>query len=130
MIENIDGLKKWSELFASLAILAKVKDPDFTHVAQLNRTLGSVGLVQPFNWNAWRAPFIEFHEMWDLPLIDCVKHVTRVVRMDRTSEGVLWGALRSGALTILCTVAFSQIEGSHSTSGSVPSLEILEGGAI
>jgi hypothetical protein len=94
-----------------MADFAKTEYPTEREVAKLNSMLGSVGLVQPFNWNKWNAPRIEFHEMWFLTLEDCIKFVTRIVRADRTSEGILWGALHAGALTILCTVAHERAAG-------------------
>ncbi len=102
---------KWTRLFDGMADFAKTDSPTMVEVAKLSSLLGSVGLVQPFNWNAWNAPRIEFHEMWFLTLEDCIKFVTRIVRADRTSEGVLWGALRAGALTILCSVAHERAKG-------------------
>lgn len=90
--------------------MAQVSLSDFP-VAQLNSLLGSVGLVQPFNWNAWKVPVPEIHEIWKLSEDDCVRHVTRFVRADRTNEGVLRGSLRSGVLPALCLVAFAHSGG-------------------
>jgi hypothetical protein len=75
-------------------------------------------MIQPFNWNAWEAPLPALHEIWGLSADDCVKYVTRLSRADRTNEGVLWGALQGGALTLFCTVARLRCAGG--IPGSLP----------
>jgi hypothetical protein len=49
--------------------------------------------------------------VWQLNIYECIQHITRLVRADRTYEGVLYGALRSGLLPALCLVAFQRTEG-------------------
>ena len=103
--------EKWNTLFHGLVRNAQITDPDFVEIAKLNSLLGSVGLVQPFNWRAWGAATPEQHEVWQLNIYECIQHITRLVRAERTYEGVLYSALRSGLLPALCLVAFQRTEG-------------------
>ena len=100
-----DTNQVWMRVFDGMAELAQSSWPSEGQVGQLNSLLGSVHMIQPFNWNAWEAPLPQLHEIWGLSADDCVKHVTRLSRADRTNEGVLWSALHGGALTLFCMVA-------------------------
>jgi hypothetical protein len=87
MQQNTDQV--WLRVFDGLAELAQLSWPSEGQVGQLNSLLGSVHMIQPFNWNAWEAPLPALHEIWGLSADDCVKHVTRLSRADRTNEGVV-----------------------------------------
>ncbi len=100
-----DEAERWERLFSGLDELAKIENPDEIQVGKVNSLLGSVHLIQPFNWTSWNIPFPSTDEIPSLSLSDCVKQITRLSRADRTNEGVLWGALRSGILRALCNSA-------------------------
>ncbi len=50
-------------------------------------------------------------DLGQLDIHDCVRHITRLVRADRFSEGVLAGALANGYLRALCVVARDRADG-------------------
>ena len=106
-----DVNEKWNELFTVLVRTAQLTQPDILEISQLNGSLAALNLIQPFNWNAWAQPVPAAHEMWQLSIFDCIRHITRFVRAERFNEGVLHGAVRSGALPILCMVAFQRTSG-------------------
>lgn len=111
-----DMTHKWNVLFQAIAQLAKESQWSELDAGQLSSLLGGVGLVQPFNWNAWRVPSPEIHGLWQLSEQDCIRHVTRIVRADRTNEGVLRSAVKSGRLSVLCTVALGHSLGNRMSS--------------
>ena len=111
MLSDNDVNEKWNELFTVLVRTAQLTQPDILEISQLNGSLAALHLIQPFNWNAWGQPVPAPHEMWQLTIFDCIRHITRFVRADRFNEGVLHGAVRSGALPILCMVAFQRTSG-------------------
>ena len=121
MLSDNDVNEKWNELFTVLVRTAQITRYEDIEIAQLAPLLTSLGLIQPFNWNAWGQPVPAPHEMWQLSIFDCIRHITRFVRADRFNEGVLHGAVRSGALPILCMVAFQRTSGQ-----TAPALEDLE----
>lgn len=92
-------------MFDRLEEANEVENPDEIQVARVGSALGSLGLIQPFRWTSWQAPVPTADEIPLLSLVDCVRQITRVVRANRTHEGVLWAALRSGALAEICRVA-------------------------
>ena len=100
-----DEAERWERVFSGLDELAKIEYPDEAQVGKVNSLLGSVHLIQPFNWRSWNIPFPTTDEIPSLSLVDCVKQITRLCRADRTNEGILWGALRSGILQALCRSA-------------------------
>ena len=100
-----DEAERWERVFSGLDELAKIEYPDEAQVGKVNSLLGSVHLIQPFNWRSWNIPFPTTDEIPSLSLVDCVKQITRLCRADRTNEGILWGALRSGILQALCSSA-------------------------
>ena len=100
-----DEAERWERVFSGLDELAKIEYPDEAQVGKVNSLLGSVHLIQPFNWRSWNIPFPTTDEIPSLSLVDCVKQITRLCRADRTNEGILWGALRSGILEALCRSA-------------------------
>ena len=53
-----DTDRVWLRVFDGLAELAQLSWPSEGQVGQLNSLLGSVHMIQPFNWNAWEAPYI------------------------------------------------------------------------
>jgi hypothetical protein len=106
-----DETERWESLNSELNELAKIEFPDEFQVGKLNSLLGSVNLIQPFDWMSWSATFPSTEEIASLSLLDCVKQVTRLSRADRTHEGILWGALRAGALEALCLAAYKQSGG-------------------
>ena len=108
-----DMTHQWNILFQAIAQLATESYWSELDAGQLSSLLGRVGLVQPFNWNAWNAPSPEIHEMWMLSAHDCIRHVTRIVRAERFNEGVLKSAVRSGRLSVLCTVALGHSGGAR-----------------
>ena len=113
--------ERWEQLFTGLEEAATIDTPDEMLLARVNTWLGAVHLVQPFKWVSWGAPFPERAEIPLLSLVDCIKQITRIVRADRTNEGVLWGALQSGALIELCRVAHR-----HAAGQPIGRLEDLE----
>lgn len=109
-------------MFQAIAQLATESYWSELDAGQLSSLLGGVGLVQPFNWNAWKEPSPEIHELWMLSESDCIRHVTRIVRAERFNEGVLRGAVKSGRLSVLCTVALGHTRGAK--------ISLLEGGVL
>ena len=93
---------RWDELLFSIIVMATGDEPAEADVAQLNVRIGSLHLVQPFNWNEWAADFPSREQIAELSLADCVRHITRLVRLNRFAEGVLFNAVRSGDLMALC----------------------------
>ena len=106
-------IEKWNSLFSELARVAQLEDPSNIDIAHLNTRLGAVGLIQPFNWVKWGAPFPELHELWHLNIHDCIRHITRIARAERTNEGVLRSAVRAGAIPIICLTAHKLTQGQH-----------------
>lgn len=104
-MDAVTAEEQWRELFELLDQARYVDGPDELHLARVGSALGSVGLVKPFRWTSWRTPFPRVEEIPSLSLTDCVRQVTRIVRADRTNEGILWGALQSGDLAAICRVA-------------------------
>lgn len=117
----MSAAERWQKLFEGLEEGARVEYPDELQVAKVAGALGSVGLVKPFRWTSWQVPFPSSEEIQSLSLVDCVRQITRVVRAERTNEGVLWGALRSGALVEMCRVAHRHTQGD--VVGPLPDLE-------
>ena len=97
--------RRWNELLERLIFLEK--STEFSSVDHLDvvERLGGLRLIQPFNWNAWDAEMIPLADLNQLDIHDCVRHITRIVRADRFSEGILAGAVSSGYLRALCEVA-------------------------
>lgn len=106
-----DAVERWERLFTGLKEFAQMEDPDELQVGRVNGLLGSVNLIQPFKWSSWNVPFPELEKIPGLSLVDCVRHITRLSRADRTNEGVIWGALRSGVLEALCRTAHERSGG-------------------
>lgn len=102
---------KWDKLLFSVIIMATGGDPAEADIAHLNVRIGSLHLVQPFNWNEWGVDFPSRAEIAELSLADCVRHITRIVRLNRFSEGVLVNAVRSGDLMALCMRAREMANG-------------------
>ena len=90
--------------------------------ALINSHLGAVGLIQTYNWNEWHESIPEPEEVVDMSLIDCVKHVTRLVRADRTQEGILWYSITSGLMGKICSIAYKSSEAQR-----IPLLSELDG---
>ncbi len=107
----LDWTERWDRLFEGLEAAARVKNPDEMEVVQVKRLLSAVHLVQPFSWTTWQVPFPSRETIHELSLVDCIKQITRLSRADRTQEGILWGALRSGVLLEICRVAWVQVGG-------------------
>ena len=120
----LDWTERWGRLFEGLKEAARVQSPDEGSVGRVNGLLGSVHLVQPFSWTTWQVPFPDRETIHELSLVDCIKQITRLSRADRTQEGILWGALRSGVLLEICRVAWVQVGG-----GPVGPLAELEAGS-
>lgn len=116
-----DQAERWEQLFAGLDEFSLSETPTELQVAQLNRLLGSVRLIQPFNWTSWSAPFPATGDIATLSLADCIKHITRLSRADRTNEGILWGSLRAGILGALCHAA--QLQSAGQSIGVLADLE-------
>jgi len=106
-----DEAERWDLLLTGLKEFAVLEYPNELQVGRVNTLLGSVHLIQPFNWTAWNMPFPDPEEIPSLSLVDCIKQITRLARADRTNEGVLWGALRSGTLEALCRNAYERSGG-------------------
>ena len=102
---------RWRRLYAGLKNAARIKDPTELDVVEINSLLGAVNLIQPFDWNAWAKPFPATEEIGNLSLEDCVRQITRIVRADRTQEGVLWMSIRSGAMFQLTAIAHRRANG-------------------
>lgn len=103
--------EKWETLIQEIENFDPLKGRDEMSVAKLNVKLGALHLVQPFNWNAWGADFPTREQIALLPLADCVRHITRLVRLNRFAEGVLANAVASGDLLALCNQARNQAKG-------------------
>lgn len=103
--ESIDWRGRWNMLFDGLTEMVEMAeghDLDELGGGHVNALLGSVRLIQPFNWVAWGVPYPTNEEIASLSLLDCVRHITRISRVNRTNEGALADALRSGMLVALC----------------------------
>jgi hypothetical protein len=108
-----DIATRWNTLLETLERLensTEVIGKDHLSVVQ---QLGGLHLVQPFNWNAWGAEMVPVADLGQLDMGDCVRHITRIVRADRFSEGVLAGVVISGYLRAMCTVARDCANGSR-----------------
>jgi hypothetical protein len=111
-----DIATRWNNLLETLERLERLENStdlvgkDHLTVVQ---QLGGLHLVQPFNWNAWGAEMVPVANLGQLDMDDCVRHITRIVRADRFSEGVLAGAVTSGYLRAICTVARDCANGSR-----------------
>jgi hypothetical protein len=116
----VDVEERWEQLFRGLEEAALIDTPNEIAVARVNVLLGSLHLVQPFNWMSWGAPFPTPDEIDSLSLENCIRHITRVSRADRTNEGVLWSTVQSGVLLAICKVAYRRAEGK--TVGSLSDL--------
>lgn len=101
----MDQAERWEQLFRGLDEFAHIENPTEIQVGEVNSLLGSLHLIQPFNWMSWNGPFPRIDEIASLSLIDCLKQITRISRADRTNEGILWASLRSGILGALCRSA-------------------------
>lgn len=101
----------WQRLFFGLTQAVRVKEPSEMEVGKINSLLGALNLIQPFNWNAWKEPFPAMEEIANLSLEDCIRQITRVVRADRTQEGVLFATIRSGTMARICVVAHQKSKG-------------------
>ena len=102
---------RWQNLFADLKVQANTINPTDSNLAQVNRILGSVRLIQPFNWPAWKVWWPQLDEIPHLSLADCVRHITRMVRAERFADAEVtsrptWGMLVDGRLEALCRTAF------------------------
>ena len=102
---------KWEALISEIENFDPMMGRDEMSVAKLNVKIGSLHLVQPFNWNAWEADFPTHEQIAQLSLADCVRHITRLVRLNRFAEGVLSNAIASGDLLALCVQARKQANG-------------------
>ena len=104
-----ENTRRWDELLERLNQLEKSGEFSSTDHLDIVKRLGGLRLIQPFNWNSWGADIIPLAELDQLDIHDCVRHITRIVRADRFSEGVLAGAVSSGYLLTLCEVARSRV---------------------
>lgn len=102
---------KWETLIADLESQVGSVRWDETQMVSLSIKIGALHLVQPFNWREWAAPAPAREEIPQLSLDDCVRHITRVVRMNRVAEGVLASYAQSGDLLALCVQARKQAGG-------------------
>ena len=110
---------QWQRLFAGLERAARIEDPSEADVVVMTSLLARVHLIKVFNWRAWEAPYPEESKLLEFSYDDCVKHITRIVRANRTQEGVLWGAIRSGMFAQLCATAHRKsIDGGQSNAGN------------
>lgn len=112
---------KWQALFTMLVTSRALGLYSDLGVAQVNSCLGAVRLIQPFNWTNWYEPLPTLDEAKDLSLAQCVKQVTRLVRADRTQEGVLARSIEVGLLEALCRTAHEKSE-----SGLIPIFQDLD----
>jgi hypothetical protein len=111
---------KWKKAFELIQNAEQASDSSSFSSAEMSIALGALHLVQPFNWNQWPEPVPSREDVEDLSLLQCIKQVTRIVRADRTNEGVLWGAAHTGLLSGLCTTAQRLSAGQR-----IPSLQEL-----
>ena len=110
---------QWKRLFAGLGRAARIEDPSEADVVGVTSLIARVDLIKVFNWRAWEAPYPEESELLEFSYDDCVKHITRIVRVNRTQEGVLWGAIKSGMFVQLCATAHRKsIGGGQSNAGN------------
>lgn len=116
-----DESHKWQQLIDEIAEYSNGSAPDELGVGHVNALLGSVRLIQSFPWPTWGAPMPTIEEIANLSLADCVRHITRISRADRTMEGTIWGSIQSGHLLALCQAAH-RLAG----NGMVPPLAELE----
>ena len=103
---------RWNELLERLNFLEKSGEFSSNDHLDVVELLGGLRLVQPFDWNAWDAEMVSLAEVSQLDIHDCVRHITRIVRADRFSEGILLGAVSSGYLRALCEIARDRTAGS------------------
>jgi hypothetical protein len=108
-----DIATRWNNLLETLERLENSTDLASRDHLDVVQQLGGLRLVQPFDWNAWGAESIPVANLGRLDMDECVRHITRIVRADRFSEGVLAGAVTSGYLRAICTVARDRANGSR-----------------
>jgi hypothetical protein len=108
-LDDIDA--RWEALMQEIEKLSNSSSPSEGELARLNVKIGALHLVQPFDWNAWEAPPLDQIEIGQLTLADCVRHITRLVRLNRFAEGVLMSAVAEGDLMALVTQARKQAGG-------------------
>ena len=122
MREKVDLETRWMRLFTELEKSQQSGQWDELHQANIQVLIGALHLVQPFDWPAWAVSVPDAGESLDhLSLIDCIKHITRIVRADRTNEGVLEWSVTAGVMAELCRVAHHKSQGQP-----IPSLDDLE----
>ncbi|MEY3806800.1 MAG: hypothetical protein RIR69_1612 [Actinomycetota bacterium] len=104
---------RWQKLFADFKTQAQISNPTEIDLATVHQILGSVRLIQPFDWMKWQVAWPSIDEIPQLSLGDCVRHITRMVRSDRYADeevGVIhrttWQMLLNGELESLCRTAF------------------------
>jgi len=102
-VKDLD--ETWNQLFTSLDDAARIDDPSNLEPTKINGLLASLNLVQPFEWRAWKTPIPALDAIPSLSMNDCVKQITRLVRANRTEEGLLWSSIKSGHLPALCRAA-------------------------
>lgn len=102
---------RWNQLLAKLSALETTTELSLKDHLEVVHQLGGLRLIQPFDWNAWGADVVPIADLGQLDIHDCVRHITRLVRADRFSEGVLAGALANGYLRALCVVARDRADG-------------------
>jgi hypothetical protein len=108
-LDDLDA--RWEALIGEIEEFSRSSLHDELQVAQLSVKIGSLHLVQPFNWASWNAPFPLQLEFEYLSLADCVGQITRLVRLNRVSEGVLARAAADGDLMALVVQARKQAGG-------------------
>ena len=107
---------KWDELFRAISAFEDSPEAGSDEMSTLAivRGLGSLHLVQPFNWTDWMRTLTEWpslEQMSAMSLDDCVRFLTMIRRSDRFSEGNLAGAVRSGSIRALCERARHESRG-------------------
>lgn len=102
---------RWNQLLETLSGLENTTELSVKDHLEVVHQLGGLRLIQPFDWNAWGAEMVPVSDLGRLDIHDCVRHITRLVRADRFSEGVLAGAIAGGYLRTLCVVARERAAG-------------------
>ena len=103
--------EKWEDLISELKALALVEEFDEYLALMLISKIGSLNLIQPFDWNSWQVAYPEPEQAHLLDLETAVKHITRICRAERFYQNSIWGPIRSGLLMGLCLVAREHTHG-------------------
>lgn len=112
--DNIE--QRWEDLFAGLDAAKLNTAPSESDLATVVSLLAGVRLIQPFDWMKWQVIAPTLEEIPLVPLGDCVRHITALVRAERYREadivdGSVWYSLTEGRIEAFCETACGATDG-------------------